>query len=49
MSMRLKDILCAVGHKVPVLFVAKDSIYKSLPGVDCYDLERNFLSCPGRL
>ncbi len=37
-------------RKVASLFVMKDSIYKSLPGVDCYDADRDALTfidgCP---
>lgn len=32
---------------VAALFVRSDSVYKSIPGVDCYDLERDALSWPG--
>ena len=32
---------------VVVLFVRADSIYKTLPGVECYDAERNALTWPG--
>jgi hypothetical protein len=34
-------------QKVAALFVRSDSIYKSLPGVDCYDKERNSYSWRG--
>lgn len=33
--------------KIPVLFCQQNSIYKTL-GFDCYDLERNAFSYPGR-
>ena len=32
---------------VAALFVRSDSIYKSLPGVDCFDIERDALTFPG--
>lgn len=32
---------------VAALFVRSDSVYKAMPGVDCYDLERDALSWPG--
>lgn len=32
---------------VAALFVRADSVYKSMPGVDCYDLDRDALSWPG--
>lgn len=32
---------------VAALFVRLDSVYKSMPDVDCYDLERDALSWPG--
>ena len=32
---------------VAALFVRSDSVYKSMPDVDCYDLERDALSWPG--
>lgn len=32
---------------VAALFVEKDSIYKTLEGVDCYDIDRNALTWPG--
>jgi hypothetical protein len=33
--------------KIPVLFTMPDSIYKSLPGTDVYDIERNALTWNG--
>lgn len=33
--------------QIAALFVRSDSIYKTLPGVDCYDAERNALTWPG--
>jgi len=32
---------------VAALFVRSDSVYKTMPGVDCYDAERNALTWPG--
>lgn len=32
---------------VAALFVRADSIYKSMPAVDCYDIDRNALTWPG--
>lgn len=34
-------------HDVVVLFVRADSIYKTLPGVDCYDAQRDARTWPG--
>jgi hypothetical protein len=34
-------------EEIAALFVRSDSIYKSLPGVDCWDAERNALNWPG--
>lgn len=36
-------------NKVAVLFALKDSIYKTIPGCDVYDVKRNALTFPGRL
>jgi len=33
--------------KIAALFVMEDSIYKSMPGVDCYDIHRDAWSFPG--
>lgn len=33
--------------KIAALFVMKDSIYKTLPGVDCYDADRDALTFDG--
>lgn len=35
--------------KVAVLFARKDSIYKTMPECDVYDIERNALTFPGGL
>lgn len=32
---------------VAALFVRADSVYKTMPGVDCYDIERDALTWPG--
>lgn len=32
---------------IAALFVRPDSVYKTLPGVDCYDAERDALTWPG--
>jgi hypothetical protein len=32
---------------ISVLFVAKNSVYKTIPGLDCWDEERNALNWPG--
>ena len=32
---------------VAALFVREDSTYKNMPGVDCYDIERDALTFPG--
>lgn len=32
---------------VPVLFVRRDSIYKTMPGVDAWDIDRDALNWPG--
>lgn len=32
---------------VAALFVRRDSVYKGMPGVDCYDVERDALTWPG--
>lgn len=32
---------------IAVLFVRADSIYKTIPGCDCYDAERDALTWPG--
>lgn len=48
-SLALPDLL-AKGSAVPLvaaLFVRHDSIYKQLPGVSAYDLERNALTWSG--
>lgn len=37
---------CTLGAVV-VLFVRSDSIYKTLPGVECYDIERDALTWHG--
>lgn len=34
-------------RSVAALFVREDSIYKSFPGVDCYDAQRGALTFPG--
>ena len=34
-------------QNVVVLFVRSDSLYKTMPGVDCYDAERDALTWPG--
>lgn len=34
-------------HPVVVLFVRRDSIYKTLPGVECYDVDRDARTWPG--
>lgn len=36
-------------NKVAVLFALKNSIYKTIPGCDVYDIKRNALTFPGRL
>lgn len=33
--------------RVAALFVSKDSIYKTLPDVDCYDKDRDAMTFPG--
>lgn len=33
-------------RRVAILFIAKDSIYKTLPGVDCYDADQDALTFP---
>ena len=33
--------------RVAALFISKDSIYKTLPGVDCYDADRDALTFDG--
>ncbi|WP_338615492.1 hypothetical protein [Pigmentiphaga sp. CHJ604] len=35
------------SRPVAALFVRADSIYKTMPGVDCYDIERDALTWPG--
>ena len=35
------------GRQVAALFVRTDSIYKKLPGVDCWDIERDARKWPG--
>ncbi len=37
----------ASHYSVAVLFARKTSVYKSIPGVDVYDIDRNALSFPG--
>lgn len=32
---------------ISALFVARDSVYKTFPGVDCWDEDRNALNWPG--
>lgn len=34
-------------RKVAALFVRRDSIYKTMPGVDCYDIDRDARTFPG--
>lgn len=34
-------------RQVAALFVRADSVYKSMPGVDCYDIERDARTWPG--
>lgn len=36
-----------MSNTVAVLFARKDSIYKTLPGTDVYDIERDALTWPG--
>ena len=36
-------------HKVACLFVMSDSIYKTIPGCDCYDLDRDARTYNGNL
>lgn len=33
--------------KIAALFVRKDSVYKTIPGVDCYDIDRDARTFPG--
>ena len=35
------------GRKVAALFVRRDSVYKKIPGVDCYDIDRDARTFPG--
>ncbi len=39
----------AVPFSCAALFVRRDSIYKTMPGIDCYDIERDARHYAGRL
>lgn len=51
--MRARDAFIAEGHnddrltKVAALFVRADSVYKTMPGVDAWDAERDARNWPG--
>jgi hypothetical protein len=34
-------------RQIAALFVCADSIYRTLPGVDCWDIERDARNWPG--
>ena len=39
--------MAVILHPVVVLFVRADSLYKAMPGVECYDAQRNALTWGG--
>ena len=45
----LRCVRRLVVPSVAVLYVAKDSIYKTMPECDCYDLDRNAMTYHGKL